>query len=716
MDLGKVTLPRTGVNALHQAVHAQHGVAWTDGERVSLTPLRFDADERERYEPQFGARSVAGRFEEEEVLAVRWGPGSPALLAVQHRKRVTVWEVSSSSASSAGASDASGPACAQTCDVSEPLPLLAQGCVWHPSSDALALLTRRGVSVICDVRSGARRRVGAELRGGGAVRLACWTGDGTRLVVAVGSALLSYAWDGGAGGTLTPCGSSPAFDLGRGQVCALEPAGVPRRRGDRAAPGQDLRAERGHGVRCAAQTSAFSALPAGGGRRWLRAGLTPALCAAAPGALLGLRRRDTLTGSGRDSAHLLLVSYEGGGAAAITARVRVPGVLAPDLVAWGPGGRAVAVASSACGAVLVYAVTGDRAMSLVQRVPMQADERPKGVSFLSAGTLLLMVATLKPSDTAFLPSSSSNTHDFLARLVTKELVYDEGAEEEEGESQRPRRISGTLASASEGQGGGGGGACRTFPPRRAVWRDSGAGPAGRGGDLPWREEEEACRGEAFDTEHVGLAMGSLDLGRRAAPPRFEASDKGLSDPPPPPPPPPRGETQPLEQPSWAVEPIFAEVQRGLSEVRDFTPNGRKARGRYPPSSEPPYAIVTCQKQLCDGVFVDERRLVLLCEGKLCLRVLQDLFSLPVLEMMCGPQWIVLVADAEGFVPLTFKPREELTVRSGKRNSPVCPGSGEGLQVTQPPHTHGHAPPRQRHNCTPHHRSSLTPVGDAGLTH
>lgn len=35
----------------------------------------------------------------------------------------------------------------------------------------------------------------------------------------------------------------------------------------------------------------------------------------------------------------------------------------------------------------------------------------------------------------------------------------------------------------------------------------------------------------------------------------------------------------------------------------------------------------------------------------------------------GPMWIILAADAEGFVPLNFKHQEELTIRSAKRKFP-----------------------------------------------
>lgn len=47
-------------------------------------------------------------------------------------------------------------------------------------------------------------------------------------------------------------------------------------------------------------------------------------------------------------------------------------------------------------------------------------------------------------------------------------------------------------------------------------------------------------------------------------------------------------------------------------------------------------------------------------------------------------WVVLVADADGFVPLTFKPKEELTVRNGKRKTNLrTPGSPENSVPSSP---------------------------------
>lgn len=77
-----------------------------------------------------------------------------------------------------------------------------------------------------------------------------------------------------------------------------------------------------------------------------------------------------------------------------------------------------------------------------------------------------------------------------------------------------------------------------------------------------------------------------------------------------------------------------------------------------------------QKQLSENVYTDERRALLLCGGRICLRVVQELFGLTVIEMMHGPMWIVLVSDADGFVPLTFTHKDELTIRSARRKSPI----------------------------------------------
>ena len=58
MELGQGKLLRTGLNALYQAIHPIHGLAWTDGTRVVLTNLQLHSGEA-----KFGDSTVLGQFE-----------------------------------------------------------------------------------------------------------------------------------------------------------------------------------------------------------------------------------------------------------------------------------------------------------------------------------------------------------------------------------------------------------------------------------------------------------------------------------------------------------------------------------------------------------------------------------------------------------------------------------------------------------------------------
>ncbi|XP_023422080.1 WD repeat and coiled-coil-containing protein isoform X3 [Cavia porcellus] len=77
-----------------------------------------------------------------------------------------------------------------------------------------------------------------------------------------------------------------------------------------------------------------------------------------------------------------------------------------------------------------------------------------------------------------------------------------------------------------------------------------------------------------------------------------------------------------------------------------------------------------KKPYCAGPV--EKRAVLLCSGKLRLGVIQQLFGLSLVEMLHDSHWILLSADREGFIPLTFTATQELTVRDGHRPSSEGP--------------------------------------------
>ncbi|XP_058468799.1 WD repeat and coiled-coil-containing protein [Solea solea] len=730
MDLGKAKLLRTGLNTLHQAIHPVHGIAWTDGKQVCLTSLYFVNGE-----VKFGDTNVIGQFE--HVFGLFWGPlccsDSPALLAVQHKKHVTVWQLQLS------ALEQNKLLCTQTCEMSEPFPLLSLGCVWHPKLDILALLTKRDASVLFSVRVD-NRRIKADIKGSGLIHCACWTKDGTRLVVAIGSALHSYIWND-IHKSLVACSFCPIFDVG-GYICAIESTGDAQ-----VAVATELPLDKICGLNAG---MAFDMPPESvslqdQSPRVVRSGddslldsrrrsfesersfiptsgpldLTHLLSKhrrSDPSPLIHLRRRDTLTGSGQDSSHLILVTYER--KVTTTRKVSIPGILVPDIVAFDPRGSTVAVASNTCNMVLVYCITAS-GMPNIQQFSLQTNERPKGVCFLSDKMLLLMVGRQKSNDPAFLPSS--NTDKYMLRLTAKELMLNgetpatppPSAHNQESTSNicaGIRRLSESLSKDDRERTGikdlvlPGGGVVRSPGNRRKLVEEVRSGepsPITSSVDFSDRASDRALSSassitvENFDMDHVnrmaslGVAGHASRDSSRCSSPRFEMSDKlhtestlpmpeKTSSP---------AKEQALEQLVHNMERLFTrftDVQQCLTEIRDFTQNGKKGPSVYPNASEPPYANITCQKQLSENVFIDERRPVLLCDGKLCLRALQDLFNLTIVEMMYGPLWIVLVADADGFVPLTFKPKEELTVRNGKRKTMLrTPGSPENSCPSSP---------------------------------
>lgn len=637
MDLGKAKLLRSGLNTLHQAIHPVHGIAWTDGKQVCLTSFFFLNGE-----VKFGDTNVIGQFE--HVFGLFWGPlccsDSPALLAVQHKKHVTVWQLQLS------ALEQNKLLCSQTCEMSEPFPLLSQGCVWHPKLDILAVLTKRDTSVLFSVRVD-NRRTKADVKGSGLIHCACWTKDGTRLVVAIGSALHSYIWND-IQKSLVACSFCPIFDVG-GYICAIEPTGEAQvavatelpldklcglNAGiafDMPADGESLQdhgssvlisEEASHGDSRRRSFSERSYIPSSG-----PLDLTHLLARhrrSDPSPLIHLRRRDTMTGSGQDSSHLILVTYER--KVTTTRKVSIPGILVPDIVAFDPRGSTVAVASNTCNMVLVYCITAS-AMPNIQQISLQTNDRTKGVCFLNDKMLLLMVGRQKSNDPAFLPSS--NTDKYILRLFAKELIYDgetpitpsPSAHNHESTSNfcaGIRRHSEHISRDDRERPGikdlllPGGGVIRSPGNRRRLVEEvKSAEPSPVASSVDFSDRAPSSASsitvENFDMDHINR-MSSLAVASqtsrdssRASSPRLEPSDKLHMEPTLPMPEKASGlaRERALEQLVHNMERLFtrfADVQQCLSEMRDYTQNGKKALTVYPNACEPPYVNVTCQVQ------------------------------------------------------------------------------------------------------------------------
>ncbi|KFQ17117.1 WD repeat-containing protein C2orf44, partial [Merops nubicus] len=707
MELGKAKLLRTGLNALYQAIHPMHGIAWTDGKQVMLTALYYHNGEL-----KFGDSSVVGQFE--HVHGLYWGPccatNIPALLAVQHKKHVSIWQLGYSS------SGKNKPLISQTCEVGEPLPLLSQGCVWHPKKEVLAVLTKRDASVLHAVRTD-NTRVKVDIKSSGVIHCACWTKDGNRLVVAIGSALHSYIWDD-AQKTLHSCSFCPVFDVG-GYICAIEAtldfqiavatelpldsicglnAGIAFDMPSSTETGSfssqsasgfgdeeysmDLRRKSTDSDRSAVDSIASSSSGP--------VDLTHILAnhrRSDPGPLITVRRKDSAAANGQDSSHLILVTFER--KVTTTRKVTIPGILVPDIMAFDFRAQIVAVASNTSNIVLVYSVTSS-CMPHIQQIQLEKNERPKGLCFLTDKLLLILIGKQKFPEPTLIPSSSSDR--YVMRLMIKELMVGEDSSALPETKQNTfysfessvnipgkRKFFENLATEDPPQ------SRELLIPRSTTIQS----PSGRRRLIeevksPSYEQSSSSSVSDLDEKRLpgdsSVALETLDAeptNRSVSLPGFGTPARLSSRP-----------TSPKVQFSVVQETSstknnnlpsergmshisrnlerlcgsFNELQLSLSEVTDFAKNGRRISLAYPCSQEPPVVHITYQKSFSNGSVTEETKDVLLCDGKIHLNLVQQLFDLPVIEMKHGSSWIVLTADKDGFVPLIFKATQEIIIR------------------------------------------------------
>ncbi|XP_009868274.1 PREDICTED: WD repeat-containing protein C2orf44 homolog [Apaloderma vittatum] len=730
MELGKAKLLRTGLNALYQAIHPMHGIAWTDGKQVILTALHYHSGEL-----KFGDSSVVGQFE--HVHGLYWGPccstDTPALLAVQHKKHASVWQLGYRTA------EKNKPLISQTCEVGEPLPLLSKGCVWHPKKEVLAVLTKRDASVLHTVRTD-NTRVKADIKSSGLIHCACWTKDGNRLVVAIGSALHSYIWDD-AQKTLNICSFCPVFDVG-GYICAIEATldfqiavATELPLDNTCSLNAGIAFDTPSGTETGSLTSQ-SALVLGDEEYSMdlrrkstdsdRSGVDSLASSSSgpvdlsyilanhrrsdPSPLITLRRKDSAPTNGQDSSHLILVTFER--KVTTTRKVTIPGILVPDIMAFDLRAQIVAVASNTSNIVLVYSVTSS-CMPHIQQIQLEKNERPKGLCFLTDKLLLILIGKQKFPEPNLVPPSSSDR--YVMRLMIKELMLEEVSSALPETKQNmfcnfessvnipgKRKFFENLATDDQPQ------SRELLVPKTTIIQS----PSGRRRLIeevksPSYEQsssssvsdpdEKRLPGdpsvalETLDAEPTNRSVSLLGFGTttrlssRPTSPKvqFNMIQETSSSP--------KNNNLPSERGmshiSRNLERLcgsFNELQVSLSEITDFAKNGRRISLAYPCSQEPPIVHITYQKSFANGAVTEETKDVLLCDGKIHLNLVQQLFDLPVIEMKHGSSWIVLTADKDGFVPLIFKATQEIIIRDGTDSSEVCGGHSYKKSISMRP--------------------------------
>ncbi|XP_055979842.1 WD repeat and coiled-coil-containing protein [Sorex fumeus] len=670
MELGKGTLPRTGLNALHQAVHPIHGLAWTDGHQVVLTDLQLHGGE-----VKFGSSKPIRQFE--HVAGVSWAPWAVAdtstLLAVQHQKHVTVWHLSPHPAPA----EKSKWRMSQSCEIRTSVPVLPQGCVWHPHCAVLTVLTAQDVSVFYNVHRYSTR-VRADISAPGLIHCACWTQDGCRLVVAVGNSLHSYIWDN-AQKTLNPCSFSPVVDVDSSVCCIRATVDTQVVLATELPLGKicGLHASQSLGVQSGGDDTGPSALPVSEGASSERVGaddsgtkpetfLTPGSSFSEPvdlthirfkpsqsegSSLIFLKEKDCVTGTGLDSSHLVLVTFKKD--VTRTRKVTVPGILVPDLIAFNLTAHLVAVASNTYNMIFIYSVIPSF-MPNIQKIQLESGERPKGICFLTDKLLLILVGKPNATDSTFIPSSKSDQYVF--RLIVREVTLEEFSD---ALSER-QNTSNVLLETADGR--------KPSQPPDFCHQNRELLLTADLSRKPGRTLIKEIKSPPAGICDYSSTLEILDANpnnHSGALPRATSTPDPVS-PPEPPDLLPEKTVQDFWQLSKELDVVswkLTHVQQCLSELTGSLLNRKRSSPVYPRSQDLPYVHVTYQNPHRAGC-APEKRTVVLCRGKLRLSTVQQAFGLDLIEMLQDSHWILLSADTEGFIPITFTAMQEIIIRDG----------------------------------------------------
>ncbi|XP_073530183.1 WD repeat and coiled-coil-containing protein-like [Phyllobates terribilis] len=676
MDLGRAKLLRCGMNALHQAIHTIHGLAWTDGKQVILTALHLQKDEAE-----FGSSVVIGQFE--HVHGLFWAPANdtPALLAVQHKKHVTIWQLYYNPL------EKNKLVVSQTCEYGDPLPVLPQGSIWHPKKDILGVVTKRDVTVLYTV-SNSSSSVKADIKCSSVIRCACWTKDGSRVVVAMEDSLYSYIWNDDQK-TLSPCSFCPIFNI-VATIVALQPimdyqvvvttetsVKTPyiQNKDPEGSTFQSsllmLDEELNRNNRRVSIDSGksepvdmlkvTSLMPSEMSQILARHRKSD------PSPLINLKQR-SMSGENRSElSNLLLITFEKN--STTTRKVAIPGISSPDIIALDSRCERVAVASNACNLVLIYPIAPS-CMPNIQQIRLEENEKAKGLCFLTDMLLLILVGRPKTSDLGFvhmLISEKYTVHLATRQIMPIEYIPSRLNSGQNLISDQPSLTIGGYKPFGDELNVG-----KEFwmpnhignksPRMRRKIRDLVRGTSG----------EESPTSSLDDNDDNKVAECTITVETLKAEPTVRRPVKGMT-------------TKILHR-SFSQrsnndlqetnENHFSAVTKddieGMTHFQDYssgTKDSSKMYSRvlpYPSSDDPPY--ITISQQNSSSGEGNESRAVLLCHGKLHLRTLQEIFHINTIEMKFGSKWLILTEDGEGFVPVTFRANQEVVIREVTENS------------------------------------------------
>ncbi|XP_073481415.1 WD repeat and coiled-coil-containing protein-like isoform X2 [Aquarana catesbeiana] len=678
MDLGKAKLLRNGINALHQAIHPVHGLAWTDGKQVILTTLHLQNEE-----PELGSSVVIGQFE--HVHGLYWGPVTDilALLAVQHKKHVTVWQLYYNPL------EKNKLVVSQTCAYGEALPILPQGCIWHPNKDILIVLTKRDITVlysVCHSNNNAK----ADITGCSVIRCACWTKDGSRVVAAMDDSLYSYLWNDD-NKTLSPCSFCPVFNIDS-TIVAIQPT-------------VDYQVVVTTEIATKSPTNVYKELDESklqmsllkldeeltrNNRRlsvdsgksepadFLRvSSLVPADIShilarhrkSDPSPLLHMKQKSISVESKPELSNLVIVTFEKN--ATTTRKVSLPGISTPDILVLDSHCERAAVSSNTSNLVLIYPIAPS-CMPNIQQIKLEETERAKGISFLTDTQLLIMAGRQRSGDMVFLPISVSEKYtvqlltrkimpiEYIpSRLNCEQNIISDHCNITTGNKQlcddhivskefwmpnhivsKPLHIRRKLREIARGT------SCDPSPTSSLDDYDENKSVV---------ESYSPVTLENFQTEPTSPRALKVNTGTMNKTFCRSVSQKPYK----------KDSEQTQDCIATSINVNAEGIMNPGLEAQAVESEDSKSYIKilpYPSSDDPPCVSVTLQSSdVGRGGF----RLVLLCHGKLHLRTMREIFHLQTIEMMFDTKWVVLTEDSEGFAPVIFRPNQEVMIREAK---------------------------------------------------
>ncbi|XP_061176859.1 WD repeat and coiled-coil-containing protein-like [Saccostrea echinata] len=180
MDLGHVNVRGQNVDLLHQAIHPEYGVVWTDGKTIYLAPVQLSHGQ------VVNQRAIKlGKFEQ-SVKSVHWscniGPHS-CYMCVVHTQHLSLWTV-----------DGVVPKLSFKQVRKLNVQPISKGCLWNPCRDILCILSKQQCSFFFSHAKNRGSYAFPPLESG---KISCgsWSQDGTRLILCVGAVILVYTWD-----------------------------------------------------------------------------------------------------------------------------------------------------------------------------------------------------------------------------------------------------------------------------------------------------------------------------------------------------------------------------------------------------------------------------------------------------------------------------------------------------------------------------------------